>query len=276
MKKSLLAAGILIVIGLAISLCVLMQCDFDWNLFSTEEYITEEINIDEAFDAIVMHGTSCDVQFLPGEVCTIEYHGEEPSPVETSVDNGTLSIIFKEQTDNKKWYDHIGVLTVSPQITVYLPSGRLSSLAVSLESGEIFVDGGLQLGGTTLSTASGEIEISDSSCETLMAKTDSGEIFLDNVTCEKTDLQSHSGDVNLQSLLAEQMISVKTDSGDISFSQCDSHHIEAKASSGDVSGSFLTEKCFVAVSSSGDVHVPKSQAEDQCLITTSSGDIDFT
>ncbi len=276
MKKSLTVAGILIVAGLAIALCALMQCNFDWNLFSTEQTHTEEIRINETIHSIIVDGTSCDVQFLPGESCIIKYRGGKPSAVENSVDNGKLTIHCRERAECKKWYEQIAVVTVSPKITVCLPADSPYALAVSLESGTISLDKGLQLSGTTLSTASGDILITDVSCKSLLAKTESGKILLDTISCEKADLQSHSGDVSLQSLLAEQLISVKTSSGEVSLSRCDSHHIEVQTSSGDVFGSFLSPKCFVTASSSGEVHVPKTQAEEQCLIFTDSGDIDFS
>ena len=110
-----------------------------------------------------------------------------------------------------------------------------------------------------LKTVSGEIAISTThSNETLHAMTTSGKISAEKVSAGTLTLETTSGDIGFSD--AEAIIAVVLESV-----------------SGDIEGSLSSGKRFTAKTTSGDIKIPADEPhEAQCIVTTTSGDIEIT
>ena len=145
-------------------------------------------------------------------------------------------------------------------------------------------------------TTSGDIAISDISADNISADTTSGEVEISSVNAkdklyaDSTSgdvnvldskaydifLESTSGDVDMRNTVSLGDLKIESTSGDIEFYRCDGKSIDLNSVSGDIEGSFLTEKLFITDTTSGEVNVPNCTSDEQCRITTTSGDIEVT
>ena len=83
------------------------------------------------------------------------------------------------------------------------------------------------------------------------------------------------GDVSMKNVIAKGSITVKRDTGDVTFNKCDASELDILTDTGDVSGSLLSEKVFIYKTDTGDVNLPGTTTGGTCKRTTDTGDIDI-
>lgn len=79
----------------------------------------------------------------------------------------------------------------------------------------------------------------------------------------------------MKRVIAEGEFDIKSDTGDVKFSDSDAEEIYAETDTGDVTGTLCSEKIFQTHSDTGDIHVPDSLTGGRCKITTDTGDIEI-
>ena len=131
---------------------------------------------------------------------------------------------------------YIGISFTSPKVSIYLPENEYSALSVNTETGKV--------------------SLSDLAFTTLSVK-------------------SSTGNVNLDTVVAKENISLESDTGNIKLSSVDSKSLTVKTDTGNVKGSLLSEKKFNAKSDTGNVKVPKSKGNENCKITSDTGNINI-
>lgn len=272
-----------------------------------------EHSVSEPFDNILVDTEDCNVEFVVfnGEADPhVVIRERERTSHQVLVEDGTLKI---KMVDRRRWQDHIGLNWENMEMTVYLPQRQYENVRVTTATGhiqipEVFSTKELALRSDTgrvvcdakvaddLScfTATGSITVRGAAPEKLRLDSDTGNITVsgiagkeiglnndtgkteaENVTCEVLASESETGDVLLRGVLADRLLQIETDTGDVRIEDCDAGNTNIETDTGDVSGHFLTPKWFSAISDTGHVNVPSTPGGGDCRIETDTGDIHF-
>lgn len=313
MKKStklwLITATALILTGCIILMGVMMLFNMDFSKLSTNKYQTKEYAIGEDFKNIAVITDTADIDFVVSEKCKVVCHEPENATHTVTVNEGALAI---KLTDERKWYEHIGINFDTPKITVYLPKGEYGDLSLSASTGDTNIPTGYAFSNIFISKSTGHVTCSASSTGTVTVKTTTGNILVENMeatnldlsvttgkvtvsgvtcrdnanisvttgdtnlinlTCKNLSSNGKTGDIDLKNVVASETFSVTRSTGDVEFDSCDAAEISITTSTGDVEGTLLSEKVFMANADTGSVHVPKTVTGGKCEITTDTGDI---
>jgi len=318
MKKStmgwLIAAAVLVTLGMGILVGVLRACGRSTSGLSTEKYGTATYEITETFHSIRINTDTADVLFvLSGDgKCKVECYEPENAKHTVKVEAGQLMV---EPADEKEWYDHIGIYVETPKITVYLPEAEYASLFLLTETGDLEIPEGFLFENAEIAAGTGDVTFAASAHETIKIRVSTGDIRLENasagflelsastgkitvsdVTCEGDAKISEStgkssfrnfrcqnlsviastGDVLLESVIAVDKISIEANTSDIRFEGSDASEMTVKTTTGDIRGSLLTKKTFVTQTDTGSVDVPHTSGGGRCELTTDTGDIEIT
>ena len=274
-KLWLLAAALLILLGLAIFAGAMSALNWDFANLSTDSYDTKVYIVTEDFTNISINDTTADIHFIPlvdgDAIVTLR---EETTAEHTiTVTDGTLLI---ENTTEKKWYQHIGIHFETPTITIAIPQKQYSALSVKVTTGNITVED-ISLETLSLSITTGSITLSNVTCRgEADLHVSTGKVNLSDLACRDLISDGVTGDIRLENVIAESMISIERTTGDVFFDRCDAGDLLIKTNTGSVSGSLLTGKIFITTSTTGNIEIPQSIPNGICNITTTTGDIRIT
>ncbi|MGN1048779.1 MAG: DUF4097 family beta strand repeat-containing protein [Eubacteriales bacterium] len=313
-KVAIIAASALIAVGLLISFGAIIAMDFDFSGMNTITPVTNAYSVKESFTNINIEGAECDIRLLASDDGLCKVLCSESDKISHSVEVNNKALFIK-RTDNRKWYEHIGVYWGKMEIAVYLPQSDYEYLYVKSLSGNIEIPEGFSFVEADIHNTSGDIFFSANTENDLSVKNVSGKLSVSNSSPIRLDAESTSGNVTISSVKSAAELSVKTvsgdiglrdieckdiyaesTSGDVAFSDvyasekirignvsgqiglygCDASSLWINTTSGDVSGTLLTEKIFIAESVSGNISVPYSGTGGKCEIKTTSGNIKIT
>lgn len=310
-KVWMIIAAVLVVIGLGLFVCVMSLYHWDFSRLGTKKFEENTFEISERFSNIKINTKTADISFEVSDdkSCRVVTYDGEKVKYSVSVLDDALTVSVK---DNRKWYDHIGILTRSPKVTVYLPEDEYEALAISESTGDIrlpkeFSFGNVDLNLSTgdvdcnaavkgklciqastgdlkvrnmsaseidLTVSTGDVNVQSVSCAGKIAiRVSTGDVKLTDVTCGSLDSRGSTGDINLKNVLAEELVTIKRSTGNVKLSGSDAGELEIGTSTGDVTGSLRSSKIVLAKSDTGDIHVPEEVSGGKCKITTSTGDI---
>ena len=313
-KVSLIAATVLIVLGLGIIAAAFSAAGWELRKFSSSRYITTEQLITEDFSKINIDIDTTDIIFFPSEDdnCRIVGYEDEKNTHSFSVKDDTLWVKIQ---DMRKWYDHIGINTDSPEIEIYLPKEKYESLYLRGSTGDVNIPGNFSFdeidvklstgdigcfasanGAISLTTGTGGINIKNISAGDLVLSVTTGKVNCDNINCSgefslrvttgdaklsrikcgSFTSTGNTGDLQMDNLIASDIINIERSTGDLNFTSCDGGEIYILTDTGHVKGSFASEKIFFAESDTGDIDVPKSTSGGICEIKTDTGDIEIS
>lgn len=315
MKKSkkicLIAAALLVVTGIIISVVIMTICDWDFSRLSTVEYETNTYEVDEDFKNLSISTSTPDIVFEPSddEKCRIVCYEQKNLKHSVDVREETLEI---NETDTRKWYEFIGIGLGNTKITIYLPQAEYDSLLIKENTGDIdipedfefenidisadtgdvrcgsSVSGAIEIKLSTgnitlkdmtaneleLSVSTGKVDLSSITCKAdISIGTTTGRASLSDVACKNITSDGSTGDISLKNVISDESITIKRSTGDVEFDSCDAAELSIETSTGDVTGTLLSEKVFITHSSTGSVDVPKTVTGGRCEITTSTGDV---
>ena len=277
MKKStkiwLITATSLVALGCIMFSVAMTKIHWDFTKLSTVKYETNTYEVTDDFNSISMLTDTADILFVQSDdkICKVVCYEMSDMKHTTSVQNNTLTI---NVTDEREWYDHIGITLGSPKITVYLPKTEYDSLAIKEDTGDIEVPKDFKFGSIDIATSTGDITVSGVTCEgDLKINVSTGKVNLTDIKCKSLISDGSTGDFSLKNVIATEKFSIERSTGDVKFDDCDATEIWVKTDTGDVTGNLLSEKIFITQTSTGDVLVPKSTNGGKCEITTSTGDI---
>ncbi len=290
-KKWLLAAAVLVIVGVLIIVGALAIIRFDFTKLSTQKFQTNIYEFAEDFDNISVNVETAEIILVPygEELCRVECFEEEKMKHSVKIQEGKLII---DVTDNRKWYNYIGINFQTPTVKVYLPKNVYNSLSVDTVTGDIEISDKfsfetVKLNGTTsditcyafvsssaeINTTTGDITFGSTKTEAVKLSATTGEITVSNVTCNNLMAKSSTGEISLKNVVAEVSIKAENTTGGVELDGCDATEITVKTSTGDVKGTLLSGKIFITDTSTGSVNVPSSTGGGKCEIKTSTGDI---
>ena len=310
-KKAIVAAALLVTIGLIAFTAVMAASGWDLAKLSTEKYFLSAYEPSADFSDISIKTDTADIFILPSddEKCKVVCYEAENAMHSVSAENGVLTV---NAVDTRKWFEYIGINFETPTITVYLPENEYSSLVIKEKTGDIEISDNFSFGNIDISVSTGDVECFASAAETAKISTTTGDIDLENmsagiielsvstgsvsvssvkcendikvsvstgktqltdITCRSVISRGSTGDILLKNVIAAEKFSIERSTGDVKFDASDASEIFVETDTGDVSGSLLTEKIFIAESDTGNVEVPKSVTGGRCEINSDTGDI---
>jgi len=273
--KTRLSLGvILMAVGLVIFVGAVVAAGGDFLAFSTVEYETTTHDIADAFTDISVDTTTADITILPSKdgKCTVTCHDEKNVHHTVAVKNGTLTI---EQTDDRKWYEHIGIGFESTAVTVYLPEAEYGKLSVNATTGDIGIES-ITLDALDLDLSTGRVTVADAQITGNVTVTlSTGDTHLTDTRCKNLISTGSTGDVTLKNVVASESFSIDRSTGDVVFRSCDAAEITVSTSTGDITGTLTSDKVFIADATTGRVSVPDTASGGRCKLTTTTGDIDI-
>ena len=291
-KVWLIAATALLLVGCIIFGGAMAMLKWDFRKLSTVKYETNTYIIDDEFDSISLKTNTADISFLPSDSgeCKAVCYEEANRKHSVEVKDGTLNINL---TDERKWYEYIGINIGAPEITVYLPKKEYTSLQIKESTGDIQITEDFKFERVDVSTSTGDIKVKNISANNLNLSVSTGKVTVSDVNClgdikvkvstGKTDLENitckgfvttgSTGDIILNNVIASEDFSVKRSTGDVKFEGCDAAEISVKTDTGRVTGTLLSQKIFMASSDTGSINVPKTVNGGKCEIVTNTGDI---
>lgn len=312
MKKAfIIIAIILLVVGSAIFFAALASAKFDFRSLETSKLQIRTYPVGEAFRNIQIDEDTADVVFALSAdgTCSVVCRESEKTTHTVTVENGTLSIVSKEQIG---WKSLFNLSFENESVTVYLPQDTYETLAINTHSGDVTLPKELHFNGIAITGSTGDVRCGASVSETLSIHLSTGDVILDGVSAAAIDCAVTTGDIRMQNIscagdvqlklstgrtnldgltcrelhsegstgkasfknvVASGTLAIERGTGDVTFELCDAGEIRVKTTTGDVTGTLRTGKTFVTKTSTGDVSVPESAAGGRCEITTNTGDI---
>ena len=312
-KISLIIAAALCFVGLLIAAMGFWLAGFSFGNFGAADAVTNTLSVTEPFTNIAIDVDEADVRFVLSNdgACKVVWEERENVTHSATVQNGTLLITC---TDDRKWYEYVGIYAGRISATVYLPENNYKELTINTNTGDVTLPDTIsfeevevetdtgdvlcqtpEVGRLSVSTDTGDVKVESLAAASLSAETetgsvtlrrvhtqagiriavDTGDVALEGVTCGALSVESDTGDVTLTSTVAKEHLSIETDTGDVTLEASDTATLFIKTATGDVEGSLLTPKRFRASSSTGSIRIPDSDAGGLCEITTSTGDIEM-
>ncbi|MBR0353543.1 MAG: DUF4097 family beta strand repeat protein [Oscillospiraceae bacterium] len=315
MKKVMIIVAVaLVILGAVVCIAAAASMKFDFRKMDNGNYETNTYTVKKKFGSIDIDVTAEKIAFRPavdGE-CSVVCFEEENLKHEVSVSNGTLTI---KEKDERKWNEHFGFNTRTPEITVYLPGSSYAELSIKTDTGDIDipadfsfesasikgdtadidfyapVKGLLMIHVTTgdiktenitageldLKATTGHITVESVSCGgDMFVGVSTGKIRLQDISCDNLTSKGTTGDLTMKNVVAMGNFNITRGTGDVEFDACDAAEIYVRTSTGDVTGTLLSEKNFFAKSDTGKVSVPKSVNGGRCEIETDTGKIDIS
>lgn len=307
-KKWIIAALIMIAIGIICIAAITVAVDMDYTKLNNEPFETKTIDINDSFSNIKVCMSNADIKLVlsDSKKCTVECYEQKSLSHCASVENNTLII---NEDNNRKWYDNVEFSYSSPTVTVYLPQNEYNSLIIEEYSGDVSVPEGLHFISADVSTFSGEIvfcsssenvkigtysgyiQILDAAYDTAIISTesgnaelksvkitdeftfssDSGDFSANDLPCKKFSIETFSGYLNLKNVTASETMSLISQSGDMKLKDCDAEDITIKTETGNVNGTLLSGKTFTKETSSGDIITPANSGKGKCRLSTVNG-----
>lgn len=306
------AASLLLIAGIIFG-SVMTVLKWDFKKLSTVKYETNSYEINENYSNISVKTKTADITFMPsqnGETSVICLE-EKKLKHTVTVENGTLII---DNTDNRKWYDYIGINIGNPKITVYIPEGEYGALSVKSNTGDVKIPEEFKFETMEISGSTGDIYCKASVLGTVNVKLSTGHIDLEDISVGEATLSVSTGDINLKSVkcdgkleanvstgktkltdtlcnnllakgttgnialynvIAEDNFYITRSTGDVKFENSDAKEIIVKTNTGNVKGTLLSSKVFITETSTGDIKVPKTASGGKCEISTDTGDINI-
>lgn len=313
-KVWLIVAGALIALGIIVFGTAFMAIGGDMAGFSTNKYETNEHQITDEFENILIKSNTATIKIVASEddSCSVVCYEQTNLKHSVSVKDGALEI---KVVDERKWYEHIGINFSAPTVTVYIPKGEYGDLDVSVSTGDVDIPegfgfenidvtastgrvmcgaaakqevnittttgdifgNGVSAASMKLSVSTGRIDLNGIKCEgDLSVTVSTGSARVSGVTCKNFRSDGDTGRLYLGYLEAEDKITVKRSTGDVSFEDCDAAELFIETSTGDVEGTLRSDKVFIVRTDTGDVEVPKTTSGGRCEITTDTGDIEIS
>lgn len=310
-KKLIIAALIMLGSGIIICLVALVSAGFDFDKLSSGKYVTKTYTIEDDFQDINIDVDTEKVLILPANdsSCKVVCFEDENDASNVRVDGQTLII---DKASRHKWTFYFGLVTYSPEITIYLPKDIYGELSVSTDTGNVDIPADFSYDSIMVSLATGDISCYASAENGINIETDTGDITINGVSASKMELKSdtgvmnlrdidlienltieeETGNVSIENVICRNLIStgstgdltltnvtstgefnLKRDTGDIRFSGCDAETIYIETDTGSVTGFLLTDKVFITETDTGRVEVPKTIKGGRCEIKTGTGDI---
>lgn len=201
MKRSsaiwLIVAASLVFAGSVIFGGVLAANKWDMKKLSNVEYQEKSYDITEEYSGISVLTDTARVDFVATERDSCRVECVEPVKAAHAVEVRD-GILTVEIEDTRKWYERIGIFSIeSPRITVYLPEGEYGALSVKGSTGDVWIQSKLSFEKIDVSVSTGDVECFASAEDKISVRTTTGQISLGYISASELDLAVSTGTVRV-------------------------------------------------------------------------------
>ena len=274
-KKSLITATVLMVIGILILTLTACAADFDATKLITMSYEPKTYEIDEAFTNIIINANEADITLYQSEDGFARVIADESNRVKYSVtvNDGTLSI---EIFDQRKWYDYISILSTAQTIGVYLPASEYASLTMNSSTGDVTVPNDFNFGSVDIKVSTAEVSFTASVDQNLKIKASTGDILANGIAAGTIDFSATTGNIIASDIICDADFISAISSGDhrITGVRCGGK-MDVTSSTGKTYLTDITCKNFISEANTGDISLDRVIAEENICIERSTGDVSF-
>lgn len=230
-KKLLISAGILVILGTAISTaCVKIH---DAKAISSMQKSTREIT--EKITKIDIASDWNDVIIKRGNTdkITVSYVEGEKNEIEFDTQNNTLTIRNLLKNKREKWYDYISFDFHTAQyydIMITVPKDFSAETVLNLRCGDIEISD--LKGSLDINSSNGDVEIKRCEFSNIRCDLRYGDIEMSEVSSGNTDIISAYGDIELDKVSGK--ITAEARYGDIEADMIKADEIAFKSDCGDI------------------------------------------
>ena len=274
----LITAIAFVAIGLILFVVVMMACNWDFSKLSTAKYETNTYDLKDPFTGIAMETDTADIRFTLSDdgTCKVVCYEPENARHSVAVQDGLLTI---KHSDQRKWYEHLDITSVTSRITVYLPEAEYGTLSITERTGDIELEkdfrfdsidvsastgdvtcyasadtvniatstghiwaGNISADSLEISVTTGKVTVSDVICSgDITVNVSTGRTAMTNITCRSLRSGGDTGNITLTNVVAAGTFNIERSTGDVTFDRCDADEIFVITDTGDVRGSLLSE-----------------------------------
>lgn len=271
-KAWLIVGAALILMGCILLGGAMMAIQFNFKDLSTVQYQTAQHEITEAYKNISIVTDTGDVVFLPsadGKTSVTCY--ERKSEVHAvSVQSGTLTVGYSDQ---RKWYEHIGIFFGTPKITVYLPAEEYGVLSIKTDTGDIKIPRDFRFERMELSGSTGDVENGASVAGELKIKRSTGDITVENVSARSLSLATSTGSITATGVTCAEDAVITVSTGKASLTDLTCKSLSTAGSTGNLAmKNVMADKTLSASRTTGDVKLERCNA-GVLSVTTDTGNV---
>ena len=233
MNKWLIAALLLVIIGIFALMLIGFITDWDLSKLGTGSYQTNTYDITDDFNKLSFETETADIVFLPSEdgKCKVICYESENLKSSVSVADDTLTV---KNVDTRKWYQHIGINFESPKITVYLPKEDYAALTIDESTGDVEIPKDFKFGSIGISVSTGDVTCYASSEGDIQIESSTGRVYLENVTAKSLCISLSTGNVTVKNSTFDGDVSVKLSTGNTELSHVSCKNVVTDGSTGDI------------------------------------------
>jgi len=303
LSKTLLAAAILILLGVVLIITALAMADFDLQSLSVSGFEEKSYYTSAKLTEIEIDIKNVPVRVEPSSDKSFHltyFESDRVSYTINETDNGKLRVT---STDKTKWYDHyFNIANVDffyNVFTITVPESYEGEIRIKTNNGSIDISG-LKLkelrlttsngaikaekltvdGGIKLDTSNSKISVSDvTAVGDIVCETSNSPVSIEDVKAENISVKTSNGAVNASGITANKELNLKTANGKISFGRVKvGSALICKTSNSSVEGELdgkITDYTISAETSNGSSNLPSQMRGGNKIldIKTSNGNI---
>ena len=213
-KIWLVIAVVLVLAGGILFGGALLTLGWNFTNFSTENYETNEYEIQEEYKDISITTDTADIVFAPSEdEKTLVVCSEQQNIKHTVVVEDGILII--KSVDTRKWYEHIGINFGTSKITVYIPQKEYDTISVETSTGDVLLKQVLAAGRFFIETDTGDVEFDSSDATEIFVETDTGDVTGTLLSEKIFFAETDTGRIEVPKTTSGGKCEIITDTGDI-------------------------------------------------------------
>ncbi len=273
--KVIIGSLIVLAVGTVISVAAIAMGGVEASTWSTVEYNTRTVEVDEDFSNISINLLTDSVEFRHAEDgnCRVELTEAENVEHEVVVNGDTLSITSED--DNRSIF-RFGIGLQNPKVVVYLPGNEYEVVDIDITTGDVAIESNFTFEEVTIDITTGDVDLRDADISGDFEYNGiTGDCDLVNVTCTNLIYNMTTGDIDLENVIASQDMIIDITTGDVTFDGSDAFNVSVSITTGDVGGSLRTAKSFDVDVLTGDVSIPRDGNGGNCTIDITTGDVDI-
>lgn len=197
-------------------------------------YKTNRHEISEDFQNISIRTDTASITFVLSSDGECAVECYEPDNAKHKVAVENDTLILQIQ-DTRKWYEYIGINFGSPKIIVYLPESRYTSLFIKESTGKIEIPGDFTFTNADLTLSTGSVRFNASAEELIKIKTTTGDIRMENVSAGALNLSASTGAITLSSVNCLGDAAIHVTTGKTVLTDVSCANLTSTGSTGDLS-----------------------------------------
>lgn len=270
-RKWLITAITFLLIGSIIFATVMTILKWDFLKLSTNKFETNVYEITEQVNSITIETDTADISFMLAQDGKCKVDCFEEEKSKHLV-NVQNNTLFISVDNQKSWFDNISVNFISPKVTIYLPQAEYDELSIKASTSDIEISKDVSFKSIDVSVSTGDVKCYTSTNELIKIKTTTGDICIKDVTSKQIELNVSTGDVEVIDVTCENFSSTG-DTGDITLKNLiATQKFSIKRNTGDVSLVYCDASEIYIKTSTGDVKGTVLSGKN-FIANSSTGDI---